>query len=241
MVIKRRLAFFLPVLVALPLTTSSRVRFRVIEAGEFHGDEINARSGEYWLGLFVRGRRTTLRYSRISVSRVFDDVTDYGTGRKTGKRVGVNSSTTPLLLISPATALSPGPVITVFQNEPEPFNRGLEKFSTTLRLNHRQYVLKVVAPDKAARMCPDNGFPENARLVLTSRRSEQVLYTLDECGNEPIWYLVWAGDLDHDGKLDLYVNVTQHYDISERRLFLSSHARKGRLVREVASFVTGGC
>jgi hypothetical protein len=68
-----------------------------------------------------------------------------------------------------------------------------------------------------------------------------MLYTLDVCGNDPYWYLLWAGDLDRDGKLDLYLSVTQHYDVAERKLFLSSQARRKKLVREVASFEIGGC
>ena len=74
-----------------------------------------------------------------------------------------------------------------------------------------------------------------------SGESGQVLYSLQDCGNDPSWRLLWAGDLDRDGKLDLYVSVTQHYNVSERKLFLSSQADEGQLVKEVADFVTSGC
>jgi hypothetical protein len=110
-----------------------------------------------------------------------------------------------------------------------------------LKLGRRTYVLKVISPDKNPSPCRDQAFPRNAKLVLVTGKSSQTLYTLGDCGNEPYWYLVWAGDLDRDGKLDLYVDVTQHYDVSERRLFLSAPARRGRLVKEVVAFVTGGC
>ncbi len=79
------------------------------------------------------------------------------------------------------------------------------------------------------------------KLVLVNGESRQVLYSLQEWGSDPTWTLVWAGDLDRDGKLDLYVSVTQHYDVTERKLFLSSPAGEGQLVKEVAEFVTSDC
>ena len=42
-----------------------------------------------------------------------------------------------------------------------------------------------------------------------------------------------------DGKLDLYVQVGYHYNSTQRKLFLSSQAKKGKLVREVADWRLG--
>jgi hypothetical protein len=239
---KTRMGLTSSVVISLALSSVSQTRrAHVIEPGQFHGYEVSARSGQRWLGLFVNGRGSALHYSTIKVQRVFDEITDYGTKQKTGKRVSVNSRSQPLLLVSQTTALTPGPVMTVFNMKEDDFSHGLEKFPATFKLGRRSYVLKVVAPGKNPEPCRFTSFPKNAKLVLISGRSQQVLYTLDVCGNDPNWYLVWAGDLDRDGKLDLYVNVTQHYDFSDRKLFLSSPARRGQLVREVGSFETGGC
>jgi hypothetical protein len=46
--------------------------------------------------------------------------------------------------------------------------------------------------------------------------------------------LLWAGDLDRDGKVDLLMDVSGHYSSMELRLYLSSRATPGELVREVA-------
>jgi len=217
-----------------------RQRPLLIETGQFHGDEITARRGQTWLGLFFNGRKAVLRYSKIQLRTVFDDITDYGTTKKTGKSVSTNGPRQSVFLLRGVIGLRPGPVTSVFQQEIS-FERTLEKVPVRLKLGRRSYVLKVVSPDMNPTPCRENAYPRNARLVLLSGRSSQTLYTLDDCGNDPSWCLLWAGDLDRDGKLDLYVNVTQHYDVSERRLFLSSRARRGRLVRQAAAFVTGGC
>jgi hypothetical protein len=89
--------------------------------------------------------------------------------------------------------------------------------------------------------CEHPGLPMNARLVLSSGESRQVLYSLVDCGSEAGWYLNWAGDIDRDGKLDLLMSVGQGMYDAAQKLFLSSKARKGRLVKEVAELRSGGC
>ena len=54
--------------------------------------------------------------------------------------------------------------------------------------------------------------------------------------------LIWAGDLDGDGRVDLVLDDRPHYAISSGyRLFLSRVAPTKALVREVASFTTVSC
>ena len=60
-------------------------------------------------------------------------------------------------------------------------------------------------------------------------------------GDEAMPSVMWAGDLDGDDKLDLLLDLTHHYNLSEITLFLSSHASEGELVKKVAVFSTVGC
>lgn len=90
--------------------------------------------------------------------------------------------------------------------------------------------------------CSTEGLPHNARLILKSGEKTQTVYSLGwYCGEDASWSLIWAGDLDRDGRLDLYMNVSQGYG-SEKRLLISSQASKGQLVKEIAQLVTmDGC
>lgn len=212
----------------------------LLETGEFHGDEVSAQNGERWLGLHVTDQHSTLLRYQLTVESVHDPITDHGTSEKTGKKVSVNLPLEPLFLVKSAKILSGGPVTTVFKQAAD-YEKSLERVSPhNMKLAEATYVLKVVGSEDGAK-CSEHSFPKNARLVLGSGDVEQVLYSIDGCGNEPYWYLLWAGDLDRDGKLDLYLSVTQHYNVAERKLFLSSGTREGQLVREVAEFVTSGC
>jgi hypothetical protein len=207
----------------------------LLEVGEFHGEEVAAETGEPWLGLHISEQGSMLIDYTITVADVHDPLLDEGE-QKTGKKVSVDLPLEPVFLVNSDWVLQSGPVTTLFKGNDE----SLQSISgLKLKLADADYEIKVTGDD--GDLCWQNGLPKNAKLVLTNGNSSQVLYTLQECGNDPGWFLTWAGDLDQDGKLDLYVNVTQHYNVSERKLFLSSQADEGQLVAEVAEFVTSGC
>lgn len=207
----------------------------LLEVGEFHGEEVSAETGERWLGLHIAGNDSTLLEYELAVDTVHDPFID-AADQKTGKKVSVNLPLEPIFLVNSDWVLQSGPVKTVFKGN----NEWLQSISpVTLKLAASNYEIKIVGDD--GEKCWPDGLPKNAKLILSNGKSDQVLYTLAECGSDPSWFLHWAGDLDKDGKLDLYVSVTQHYNFSERKLFLSSQADEGQLVGEAAEFVTSGC
>lgn len=81
----------------------------------------------------------------------------------------------------------------------------------------------------------DNFLGNNHILTLYHKGFSQVIF--DERGNyegETGFYIIWAGDIDNDNKLDLIVNLPESYAAPYHlRLFLSSYAKSGRLVQQV--------
>lgn len=206
-------------------------RVQLLEVGEFHGDEVNARTSSGWLGLFVSKKISALRFTNIHVSRVFDPIVDDGTKKITGKRVRIPQSIAPIFLVKNASALELGEVQTILA-EPISFTVG-ESISLTLEKQH--YQIKFVSTSNDQK--PAFG---NAKVQLVMGDMTQTLFpemSKDEGGLT----VIWAGDLDRDGKLDLYVNAAPQDNFESRRLLLSSQAGKGQLVREVAQFKTTGC
>ncbi|MDH3251812.1 MAG: hypothetical protein OEM41_03410, partial [Ignavibacteria bacterium] len=53
--------------------------------------------------------------------------------------------------------------------------------------------------------------------------------------------LLWAGDLDGDHRIDFVLDTSNHYNVDEVTLFLSSQAPKGSLVKAVAVSRRVGC
>jgi len=79
----------------------------------------------------------------------------------------------------------------------------------------------------------------DAKVVLAHDGRMQVLYSADGFVDEPHFHIVWAGDLDRDGKLDLVVNLNRKYSWHPYRLLLSTKARGRDLVGDAAVFETG--
>ena len=211
---------------------------RLLEVGDYHGNEVNARTGEHWLGLYVTSKGSILKDYILKVTTVRDEIVDNSDPHaKTGKRVSVNRQPDPLLLVKGALPLRPGAVNSVFVGR-------LSLGSTTnidLTLGGTSYGLFVKTTDTSSLSSINR---DDAKLILSKgEESEQVIYDLGGNGGETeaYWELLWAGDMDGDNKLDLYVQVGYHYNGTQRKLFLSSQAKKGKLVREVAELETWGC
>ncbi len=79
----------------------------------------------------------------------------------------------------------------------------------------------------------------DALITLSHRNTRQKLYEPGQSGfacDEPHFDILWAGDLDRDGKLDLLVTFSSKYSYYPRQLFLSSSSRPEDLVSEVARY-----
>lgn len=60
--------------------------------------------------------------------------------------------------------------------------------------------------------------------------------------NRFVGNLYWVGDLDSDGKLDLFMNFWNYEKgYYSSGLFLSSEAKKGQLVKRFEFLAYGGC
>lgn len=205
----------------------------LLDVGESPDEAVStAKSGEKWLALDVDG--SVLRDCKIEVKSISDG--ESSDSPRT-KEISVDLPLQPLFLIR-GGGLTAGPAITVLEGNWEQAIE--EKSPLNLRLADASYELKVVGSEDTA-TCDEEGLPLNARLLLSTGKDRQVIYSLVDCGGGASWYLLWAGDLDRDGKLDLFMSLSPGDHGSSRKLFLSSKASKGRLVKEVAELVSYGC
>lgn len=209
---------------------------KLLTTGQFHGDEVTAKTGERWLGLYRTANGFALVQSTLKVQRVHDQIVDERPSVKTGKSVGVDQSGVPVFLVKGSNLLRPRPVVTLFESSGKTLGN---KSVVDFKLGGVDYHLSVVSDDPH----PDGyAFPKGAKLLLSSPTMTQVLFPYsDDEMDDPSIYLDWAGDLDADGKLDLYMHLNHHYNVSRAVLLLSSQAGEGQLVRAVADFIAVGC
>ncbi|HEY0657951.1 MAG TPA: hypothetical protein VGD05_05735 [Pyrinomonadaceae bacterium] len=226
-------------------------KIKLLETGEgFHGDEINAKSGETWLGLFEDKGEFYLRSTKLKVKRVHDPIVDEDIKIKTGKSVEASGKNEPLFLTKNAANLSEGKVSTIFKgvtwNEydknpalkdlysDEVFTYIKKDFNQTYEIAGKKLRLSVIEAKNK-----DN--QKILALTLDSDRKRQVLHTIYADGYPELGTLFWIGDLDRDGGADFYLELFEHENSSVKVLFLSSQADKDKLVKKVAYFWTSGC
>lgn len=79
---------------------------------------------------------------------------------------------------------------------------------------------------------------ENYKLYLTVGNKEQLLLT-EKSFNDTFVILLFAGDIDGDGKLDFIFGANRHYEEERVVLFLSSKAKNGEVVKKVSEIAIG--
>jgi hypothetical protein len=87
-----------------------------------------------------------------------------------------------------------------------------------------------------------DGTKANVLVMESNGISQIVTYNPHYVSSDIIGDLLWVGDLDRDGKLDLYFDDYGYEKGSfGSNLYLSSQAEPGKLVKLAASFGTAGC
>ncbi len=217
-------------------------RIKLLTTGNFHGEEVSAKTGENWIGLFKDGDKYYLKNSIIKVKRIYDEVIDK-TGEKTGKQVSVKGSKEPIILLKNSKILKNGKVPTLFKgmNYYEALTQGDKNLAAMDKMTYLHtgfsHKYKFDVEQKLSVIKGKLRRNETNHLILEEGTKLQILDS-DMGGDE---YLLWVGDLDNDNKPDFLFNLSKHYNISNLTLFLSSEAEKGNLVKKVAVFETYGC
>lgn len=149
----------------------------------------------------------------------------------------------PLFLVKNLKKVKVGKVSTLFRgvtsDESDENNRTTEigkGFYKEFKLGERHFTLRV-----------EQGLSEKnepiAVLILESESESQIVDFVYTYGDfVSLGSLYWVGDLDSDGKLDLFMdfwNYEKGYHLSG--LFLSSEAKKGQLVKRFEFLAYGGC
>ncbi|OJH40723.1 hypothetical protein [Cystobacter ferrugineus] len=198
----------------------------LLTPGTFHGTEIQAADGDPFLALCEAG--SELRLVRLHVQQVEDALLDQEGGVPTGKEVSAPCN--PIALLRDVQGVREGPVeraqvMVTHATSPGPVGIGPD--SARLELRGKTWRLERTP-------LGETGF----RLMLHGGPEPVVLYEV-QATDDGSWELLWAGDLNRDGGLDLVLRTSRHYNVLHFRLLLSGAEKGG--VREAAVFEITGC
>jgi len=230
------LALLVTALASAEIAGLQAARLRLLHPGTFFENQIEASVEGEWLALVRYGSRDELEPREVTARRVPDKDDPFLNELEILVR-GLEQEPHAVFMVRGVAALAPG-VVPEARIEcgrcalPEP-DLAVER-QVRLSLDGKTYELEVDPIDVTRPL-------DRASIVtLRSAGKQQVLYRLPDEPDELSWPVLWAGDLDRDGRLDLYVDLSRKYSVSRRVLFLSSAASEDGLVGEAAVFETVG-
>lgn len=188
------------------LVLMSAARTYVLETGVY--EKIVLDNGEVWLGVYPAGDHAEVRACRLRVRRVPSPDDDGSRAMK----VEATPDREPLFLVKGARGVKAGNVRSLYTHREGDELPG----RIALTLQGKKYVLD----------------SRGSRVTLKADGKEMLL---GECGPRDVVYPVWAGDLDGDGRLDVYVRTEHHQEWVGETLYLSSADATGKALTACAA------
>ncbi len=198
----------------------------LIQLGTFHQGEAEFRSGGGWIGLIPSRDGFAWASFRIKTEKVNDPIGDDPPTLKRATQITLETpaAAEPLFLLRGLPQLATKPVHTCFDRSEN--GSFLEQNPILLTCDATAYSVQVT----------------NRRFLQLKKAGKiQTLFTWPQALSEEHAELIWAGDLDGDGKLDLLLDHSDHYNATGLTLYLSTWAAPGQLVGRAATFKTVGC
>lgn len=203
-----------------------RPKLDLIQLGTFHHGEAEFRSGGGWIGLVPSRDGFSWVNLRIKTEKVHDPIGSDPPELKRATQITLETPTRfePLFLLRGLSQLATKPVHTCFDRSEN--GSFLEQNPILLTCEANAYSIQVT----------------NQRLLQLKRGAKtQTLFTWAQALSEEHAELIWAGDLDGDGNLDLLLDHSSNSNATGLSLYLSTWAAPGQLVGRAATFKTLGC
>ena len=215
---------------------------KILTPGIFHGDEVwETVEKEIWFGVFKDVTSDYVSKVNVKTSRVYDVVLDEDSLKdKTGWNVSVLSKDTCLILISGLDFLADRKISKL----------NLPKYAflpdKSIQFNYLGVDYKIFAEGIKTKFSDnsDDFAILNYRLFLTANRNKKVikelLVSMPRYDGQTV-AILFAGDIDGDGVLDLVIDTSNHYNASSPTLYLSRPADRQRLLKVVGRHTSLGC
>jgi hypothetical protein len=221
----------------LASTTESVVMLR---PGLWHGDEVPAiKIGGMWWGLFGEAEAFELREVAVSATKANDPIVD-AENEATGIQISVTGDAEPFLLLRGDASFREGKIASVFSGRRFIFPGE----AVDLGGDDNVPYVHVAAFGRADERDGQPAMTHYSLKLSTNTTDEQRSQTIvarDTIDVDAGPWLLWAGDLDRDGRADFLFDLTDHYNVSHLALFLSTSAKEGEVAGLAGEWRTTGC
>jgi hypothetical protein len=210
---------------------------KLLKPGIFHNEEVwETAASEKWVGLFKNKQGYYTAEVKIKTGRIKDEMVDEGTSNKTGWKITTNIKDSALCLIS-GIELSPISKIESAGLNGKQIMPGDSISFKYLNINYVIYATGIVKKGEWEEI-------NNYKLYLKTQKEGKTsieLLAAEPGFNDTMIEILFAGDADGDGILDLLINCSNHYNRTRPTLFLSKYADPGHILKVVAQHNTVGC
>lgn len=229
------------VYVDISFPVDSTFTTKVLTVGTFHGDEVweNADKGK-WFGLFKNKTSYYIAETKLKTIRVNDVVVDENENEKSGWEVNTLHKDSSIILIEGLNYLNAHTIQQAVLPK-------LQIFPTdTMRINYLGIDYKIFATGGSNKGADDDIPSEvwNYKLYMTATINGQQLKSLlvaQPNFEDHMINLIFAGDIDGDGILDLIIDTSRHYNATSPTIYLSKPADKGEVVKPIGGHTSVGC
>lgn len=214
---------------------------QVLTVGTFHGDEVWENADKLkWFGLFQNKEGFYVAETKLKTKRVNDGIVDENENEKTGWDVQTVNKDTSIILIEGVNFLTPRNVQQAVLSKEQIFP------GDTLRINYLgiDYEIFATGGKKKVQGDPDWFDVWNYKLYLTATIKGQLhknLLVAQPNFDDQTINLIFAGDIDGDGILDLIIDTSRHYNATSPTIYLSKPADNGEVVKPIGGHTSVGC
>jgi hypothetical protein len=212
---------------------------KVLTTGIFHEDEVwTPASKENWYGLFRNKTGFFLASTGINTTRIHDVVIDEKETDKTGWKVETKLKDTCLVLIEALPFLNEHTV----QNIVLPSEQVLP--GDTFRFAFMGADYRIFATGGRKRVADETYEVWNYKLYIEANKNGRKLTELlvaRASFDDTMISIIFAGDIDGDGLLDLIIDTSSHYNATIPTIYLSKPADDGHLLKVMGSHTRVGC
>lgn len=214
---------------------------RALTTGTFHSDEVwmNA-DKEKWFGIFQNTTGFYITSTQLKIKRVRDEMFDESKNVKTGWEVKTTNKDTCIFLVESFPALSNRSI----QSVPLPKKQIYPGDTVKFQYLGIDYQLFATGGKKQNQDALNAVEVWNYKLYLSATIKGQLhksLLAAQPNFNDKMISVIFAGDIDGDGIVDLLIDNSNHYNATSPTLYLSKPAEKGEVLKPIGNHLTVGC
>lgn len=204
-----------------------------------HNEEVDPKYASHkWIGVFKVDSGYVVKATEVSIIKAHDSIMDEDKSAKTGWEVTSSVKDSTVLLISGIDYVKPAAVPTI-KLKTQTITPGK---SESFVCNGINYTLHATGKTIVLNGNPDN--VANYKLYLKASINgvgyNQEIVSISSFDDAMVTVL-FVGDIDGDGRADLILDTTNHYNIERPTLYLSKPAKGKHLVEVVGMHTYTGC